>query len=161
MGNLSYTEDVTLSKPINSGARIWTQEIWFLGQLLTTFFHPCCLGIRRWISHNPGPLDAIWIWGGLLSVLYSVFSSFLSTSESSVCNRWAHGSEMLWKLEHTILTQFVIYQADKIRLGRVLMMDFSIRIHLCDVPLSNGHHHLMGYLEYIIFGKSWAGHKMV
>lgn len=153
MGNLSYTEDVTLSKPINSGARIWTQEIWFLGQLLTTFFHPCCLGVRRWISHNPGPLDAIWIWEGLLSVLYSVFSSFLSTSESSVCNRWAHGSEMLWKLEHTILTQLVIYQADKIKLGRVLTMDFSIRIHLCDVPLSNGHHHLMGYLEYIIFGK--------
>lgn len=153
MGNLSYTEDVTLSKPINSGARIWTQEIWFLGQLLTTFFHPCCLGVRRWISHNPGPLDAIWIWEGLLSVLYSVFSSFLSTSESSVCNRWAHGSEMLWKLEHTILTQLVIYQADKIKLGRVLTMDFSILIHLCDVPLSNGHHHLMGYLEYIIFGK--------
>lgn len=106
---------------------------------------------------NLGSLQAVGLWKELLSALHSFFSSALSTSERSICNKWDNVSEMLWKLESPILTQLVIYQVEKQNLIRVPMMDFSIWIPLCDAPLNNRHNQLTGCLEGIIFWKSWAG----
>lgn len=44
----------------------------------------------------------------------------------------------------------------KIKLGRIPVTGFSIRIHLCGAPLNDGPHHLSGSLEDSRFEGSWA-----
>lgn len=106
---------------------------------------------------NLGSLQAFGVWKELLSTLHSFFFSALSASEGSIWNKWDNVSEMLWKLESTILTWLVIHQVKKQNLVEYQWWIFSTWIPLCDAPLNNRHNQLTGCLEGILFGESWAG----